>query len=186
LMDVVVGVHNIMLPEGLKCKGVQGEGNYKSNPPGLLFDESTIRGWRNLSPCDITGFYVFPNGTERWMTDLPTGTPFPHFEITYLTHNFVFKLNDDRVAVRFVVKPENIPSCPRIYNQGSLQQFTSSHQLNATLSEVDVRHNAMIIAAANEVMSLLSEQESDKHETDGNMSQYICPLQTMSTGPVSI
>lgn len=184
LLDVIVGVHHIKLPPGLQCKGIQGEGTYRANPPGQLDDFASIRGWRNMSPCDITGYYIFPNGTERWMTDIPVGTFQPHFEITYMEHNFVFKLNDGRVATRFTIKPENIPSCPRIYNQAKVNMFIN-HQFNDTLTEAEIEHNAMI-ATANE--ALLKSQLRITQETVASKSMNIsfstCPVMTSSSGSI--
>lgn len=116
LLDVTVGVHHVHIPDSLSdCVSTTGLGGVarKKSPPGPLTAESTVRGWTNESPCDLLASWVWPNGTERWMADMLAHEWSPHFEVTFLSHDFVFRLTDGRLVKKFNVSPTKVPSCPK-------------------------------------------------------------------------
>jgi len=117
LLDVTMGVHHVHIPNSMAdCVSTTGLGGVarEKPPPGALDDQSSVRGWTNESPCDLLASWVWPNGTERWMADLLANEWTPHFEITYMTHDFVFRLTDGRLVKKFTVAPTKIPVCPKI------------------------------------------------------------------------
>ena len=114
LLDLVVGVHPITLPEDLICNP---ESSAISNPrkereSGPLTPSSSLRGWISASKCDLVGSWVMFNDTgtacqefgERWMVDLTAWRSTPHFEVTYLSHLFRFYLISNIDAAKILVK----------------------------------------------------------------------------------
>jgi len=113
LLDLTVGVREVKLPVDMNCIGTPGLGSArKKTPPGNITEAATFRGWSNESPCDIVASWVWPNGTERWMADLLTGDGEPHHEVTYVGHDFVFRLADGRLVDRHKVAPALVQTCP--------------------------------------------------------------------------
>jgi hypothetical protein len=110
LLALTVGLHPI---RGTECIGMPsgslGPGQMRS--PGTPLPMSTIIGWMNDSPCDITASWV-NNGTEYWIANMNGNVQDSHFEITYTHHNFVFRYPDGRIIQHFKIGPAEIPRCP--------------------------------------------------------------------------
>lgn len=119
VLDHTVGPQEIQLPPDIVCDASQNSG--KARPPnyGTLLPTQTVLGLANLSPCDLVVNWKTEEafrtefGEERWSADLPAGQN-PHFEYTWIGHEFIVRVRSDNTLVKAVkVADVEILPCTR-------------------------------------------------------------------------
>lgn len=92
------------------------------------------------------------------MADLIIGSA-PHFETTFLSHKFVFRLVDGRFVHQFTVEPTYIQHCPNI-RDSSITVNSESEIENRTISTTDTAGFSAILSKNVSMLTSLNARQN--------------------------